>query len=155
MPCILIQGFVNTHPFPNFLKQIIYQKPFLNLFKSTLNISTFIFLPFLKGIHPCSDSRAWRHLSKEHVSKETVVQVTFVQGDSCPRRLLSKETIVQGRLMSKETFVQGDICPRRQLHVFQSKDIFLDQQYLSHIRSYFQKTFRTTSQGYPKMIRLG
>ena len=66
-----------------------------------------------------------RHLSKEHVSKETVVQVTFVQGDSCPRRLLSKETIVQGRLMSKETFVQGDICPRRQLHVFQSKDIFL------------------------------
>ena len=78
-------------------------------------------------------STVWRHLSKEHVSKETVVQVTFVQGDSCPRRLLSKETIVQGRLMSKETFVQGDICPRRQLHVFSSKDIFSQSSLLNNL----------------------
>merc|ERR1711893_369355 len=46
--------------------------------------------------------------------------------DFCPRRLLSKETIVQGRLLSKkdfcqrrhlskETIVQGDNSPRRLL----------------------------------------
>ena len=37
--------------------------------------------------------------------------------DFCPRRLLSKQTIVQGdfclrRLLSKETFVQADFCPK-------------------------------------------
>ena len=57
---------------------------------------------------------------------ETIVQGTFVQGDFCPRRLLSKEdycprkTIVQGdicprRQLSKETIVQRDNCPRRLL----------------------------------------
>ena len=58
---------------------------------------------------------------------ETIVQGTFVQGDFCPRRLLSKEdycprkTIVQGdicprRQLSKETIVQGDFCPSTNEH---------------------------------------
>ena len=39
----------------------------------------------------------------------TIVQGAFVQGDSCPRRQLSKGQF------SKETFVQGDFSPRRPL----------------------------------------
>ena len=46
---------------------------------------------------------------------ETFVQGPCVQGDSCPRRRLSK-----GHL-SKETLVRGDISPRRQL----SKETFV------------------------------
>ena len=51
------------------------------------------------------------------MSKETIVQGRLLsKEDYCPRRHLSKETIVQGdncprRLLSKETFVQGDYCP--------------------------------------------
>ena len=39
----------------------------------------------------------------------TIVQGAIVQGDSCPRRQLSKGQF------SKETFVQGDFSPRRPL----------------------------------------
>ena len=42
-----------------------------------------------------------QQLSKGHLSKETVVQGTFVQWHSCPSRLLSKETFVQGSVTSK------------------------------------------------------
>ena len=41
---------------------------------------------------------------------ETIVQGTFVQGDFCPRRLLSKEDYCP-----RKTIVQGDNCPRRLL----------------------------------------
>ena len=66
---------------------------------------------------------ALQQLSKGRLSKETIVQGTFVQVDSCPRRLLSKETIVQGRLLSKGTIVQGDFFPRRQLYQLLSKEV--------------------------------
>merc|ERR1711873_863 len=56
-----------------------------------------------------------RQLSKGRLSKET-----FVRGDFCPTRLLSKETFVQGMFV-QGTFVQGDFCPRR----FLSKETFV------------------------------
>ena len=59
--------------------------------------------------------------------KDYCPRKTIVQGDSCPRRQLSNETVVQGRLLSKETFVQGDICPRRHL----SKEDFSPRRLLS------------------------
>ena len=53
----------------------------------------------------------------------TIVQGAIVQGDNCPRdfcprRQLSKETIVQGDFFPRKTFVQvtvlqGDFCPRK------------------------------------------
>ena len=63
---------------------------------------------------------------------ETIVQGAIVQGDSCPRRQLSKGQLSE-ELLSKEIFVQVDSCPRRllskadfsprrQLHVFLSKE---------------------------------
>ena len=61
---------------------------------------------FVQG--PCvqGDSCPRRRLSKGHLSKETLVR-----GDISPRRQLSKETFVQGGLLSKETItcilVQG------------------------------------------------
>ena len=75
----------------------------------------------------------------------TIVQGAIVQGDFCPRGLLSKETFVQGmfvqgtfvqgdfcprRFLSKGTIVQGDICPSRLLSKivqghFMSKDTFV------------------------------
>ena len=62
----------------------------------------------------------------------TIVQGAIVQGDSCPRRQLSKGQLSK-ELLSKEIFVQVDSCPRRllskadfsprrQLHVFLSKE---------------------------------
>ena len=55
-----------------------------------------------------------RQLSKGRLSKET-----FVRGDFCPTRLLSRRLLSKGclskGLLSKETFVQGDYCPRRLL----------------------------------------
>ena len=51
---------------------------------------------------------------------ETFVQGTCVQGDSCPsnicpRRQLSKETVIQGDNCPRKTYVQGDFRPRRHL----------------------------------------
>ena len=62
----------------------------------------------------------------------TIVQGAIVQGDSCPRRQLSKGQLSK-EFLSKEIFVQVDSCPRRllskadfsprrQLHVFLSKE---------------------------------
>ena len=45
---------------------------------------------------------------------------------------MSKETIVQGRLLSKETFVQGDNCPRRLL----SKETFVQGDYCPSTNEY-------------------
>ena len=80
-----------------------------------------------------------QQLSKGQLSKVTVVQGTVVQVDSCPRILLSKETIVQGRLLSKVTVVKGDFCPRRQLHVLLSKDILFDIENLQNRNRQFSR----------------
>ena len=56
---------------------------------------------------------------------------TFVQGDFCPRRLLSKGCLSKG-LLSKETFVQGDFCPRRLL----SKETFVQGDYCPSTNEY-------------------
>ena len=44
-------------------------------------------------------------MSKEQLSKGQLSKETLVQGDISPRRLLSKETLVQVRLWSKETII--------------------------------------------------
>ena len=44
-------------------------------------------------------------LSKGQLSKGQLSKETLVQGDISPRRLLSKETLVQVRLWSKETII--------------------------------------------------
>ena len=69
----------------------------------------------------------WEQLSYGKSGVATFVRGAIVQGDNCPRvgyprRQLSKETIVQGGLLSKVTVVQGDYCPRRQLHYLLSKE---------------------------------
>ena len=73
---------------------------------------TIIELLIVKGVH-----QALQQLSKGRLSKETIVQETFVQVDSCPRRLLSKDNFCPRRQLSKETFFQGDsyinYCPRK------------------------------------------
>ena len=85
-------------------------------------------MPKLNKKERCENSecryqkRVLQQLSKGRLSKGKVVQGTVFQVDGCPRRLLSKETIVQGRLLSKVTAVQGDFCPRRQVHALLSKD---------------------------------
>ena len=63
---------------------------------------------------------------------ETIVQGTFVQGDFCPRRLLSKEDYCPRRHLSKETIVQGDNCPRRLL----SKETFVQGDYCPSTNEY-------------------
>ena len=60
-------------------------------------------------------------MMSQNIGVETFVQGPCVQGDSCPRRRLSK-----GHL-SKETLVRGDISPRRQL----SKETFVQGGLLS------------------------
>ena len=53
----------------------------------------------------------------------TIVQGTFVQGEFCPRRLLSKEDYCP-----RKNIVQRDICPRRQL----SKEAIIQGYFLSN-----------------------
>ena len=48
-------------------------------------------------------------LESGQIGGAIIVQGAIVQGDSCPRRQLSKGQF------SKETFVQGDFSPRRPL----------------------------------------
>ena len=73
-----------------------------------------------------------RSYCKEIFGVATIVQGAIVQGDSCPRRQLSKGQLSK-EFLSKEIFVQVDSCPRRllskadfsprrQLHVFLSKE---------------------------------
>ena len=77
----------------------------------------------------------------------TIVQGAIVQGDSCPRRQLSKGQLSK-ELLSKEIFVQvdscprrllskADFCPRRQLHVFLSKEeLSLNQKKLIQLKKF-------------------
>ena len=68
------------------------------------------------------------------LSKETFVRVDF-----CPRRLLSKDTFVQGMYV-QGTFVQGDFCPIRLL----SKETFAQGDYCPSINEHARTVYWST-----------
>merc|ERR1711867_404862 len=82
--------------------------------KRAIGVVTFVQGPCVQG-----DMCPRRHLSKGHLSKETLVR-----GDISPRSQLSKETFVQGGFLSKETItcilVQG-----RSMAMFRRENNFL------------------------------
>ena len=78
----------------------------------------------------------WKNKEWLRLSVATIVQGAIVQGNSCPRRQLSK-----GQL-SKDTFVQGDFCSSGQL--FRETNVKGD----SYIYFYPRKNFALIKKTY-------